>query len=166
MNGEINLINAIPLHYRILAIGALAAATYGLGWLQGAHREQLKAAKFEAATEALGKAQVERNKETEARNLQLKEQTDAETKRTLTILRADVKRMRDARAGGSYVPSAASTAADPSRACFDRAQLESAVRLLDSEVSGIVEQGSEAVTKLDIVKGWAARASDTITPHK
>ena len=64
----------LPLIYRWAAILAIGAALFGLGWLQGAHHEQLKAVKFEAATEALGKAQIARNRETEARqNANLKE---------------------------------------------------------------------------------------------
>lgn len=61
MFNPINLINAIPLQYRVLILIALFTAAFALGWLKGSHSEQLKAAKFEAATEALGKAALERN---------------------------------------------------------------------------------------------------------
>lgn len=61
MLNPINLINAIPLQYRMLILIALFAAAFSLGWLKGASYEQVKAAKFEAATEALGKAALERN---------------------------------------------------------------------------------------------------------
>jgi hypothetical protein len=61
MLNPINLINAIPLHYRVLILMALFAAAFSLGWLKGAHSEQVKAARFEATTEALGKAALERN---------------------------------------------------------------------------------------------------------
>jgi len=57
----------LPLIYRWAAIFAIGIAVYGFGWLQGAHHEQLEAVKSEAATEALGKEMVEKNKETEAR---------------------------------------------------------------------------------------------------
>lgn len=45
---------------RWAAIAALCAAVAAFGWLQGAHHEQLKGARIEAATEALGKAQTAR----------------------------------------------------------------------------------------------------------
>ena len=86
-----------------------------------------------------------------------KEQTDAQIKRNLDSLRADNKRLRDERARSSFVPAAASPTGSPDRACFDRPQLESAIQLFDSEVQGIVEQGGEAVIKLDAVKVWAQR---------
>lgn len=54
---------------RWAAIATIGAALFATGWLQGAHREQVKAASFEAATEALGKAQAERAKETNRRQL-------------------------------------------------------------------------------------------------
>lgn len=61
MINPISLMNAIPLHYRLLILIALFAAAFGIGWLKGASHEQVKAAKFEASTEALGKAALERN---------------------------------------------------------------------------------------------------------
>lgn len=61
MMNPINLIDAIPLPYRLLAMAGLAASVYGLGWINGAHHEQVKGVKFEAATEALGKSALDRN---------------------------------------------------------------------------------------------------------
>ena len=119
---------------------------------------------FVATVKAQGEAAQTLKLAQETQDKLNKEQTDAETKRTLTTLRADVKRMRDARAASRFVPAAASATGSPDRACFDRTQLESAVRVLDSEVSGLVEQGSEAVTKLDLARAWSLRASDTLTP--
>jgi hypothetical protein len=71
---NIDLVRAIPTQYMLIGIAALVAASMGFGYVKGSQHEALKAARFEAATEALGKAQVERNKETEARqNANLKE---------------------------------------------------------------------------------------------
>ncbi len=120
---------------------------------------------FVATVKAKGEAAQTLKLAQEKQDKLNKEQTDAEAKRSLDRLRADNKRLRDARAGSRAVPSSASTPGDPDRACFDRTQLESAVQLLDSEVSGLVEQGSEAVVKLNAAKTWALRRSDTLTPH-
>ena len=120
---------------------------------------------FVAVVKAQGEAAVKLKLAQEKQDKLNKEQTDAETKFTLDRLRADNKRLRDARASSGFVPGAASTAGSLDRACFDRAQLESAIRVLDSEVSGLVEQGSEAVVKLDAARGWALRMSGTLTPQ-
>jgi hypothetical protein len=57
----------LPPLYKYLAILALAASLIGLGWLQGAHHEQLKAVKFEATTVALGNEALKHAKEVSAR---------------------------------------------------------------------------------------------------
>jgi hypothetical protein len=161
-----------PMLLLWIALGAFAAGVVsggGVAWTVQGWRLDAVQAKFDgfvASTKAQGEAAQTLKAAQEKKDKLNKEQTDAETKRTLTTLRADVKRMRDARARSGFVPSTASAAGSPDRACFDRAQLESAIRVLDSEVSGLVEQGSEAVTKLDFAKAWALRMSDTLTPHK
>lgn len=57
----------VPTAYRWGAYILIAMAYGGFCWLQGAHHEQLKAAKFEAATEALGKAALKYSQEETAR---------------------------------------------------------------------------------------------------
>jgi len=154
---SIDLVRAIPTQYMLLGVAALVAASMGFGYVKGAHHEALKAARFEAATEALGKAAQTAKATKEKQDKLNKEQTDAQIKRDLDRLRADNQRLRNERARIRFVPDTASAAGSPDRACFNRPQLESAIQLLDSEVQGIVEQGSEAVIKLDAVKVWAQR---------
>ena len=57
----------LPSLYKYGAYALIAAAVFGFGWLQGAHHEQLKAAKFEAATVALGNEALKNAKEVSAR---------------------------------------------------------------------------------------------------
>ena len=57
----------LPSLYKYGAYALAAAAIFGFGWLQGAHHEQLKAAKFEAATVALGNEALKHAKEVSAR---------------------------------------------------------------------------------------------------
>lgn len=120
---------------------------------------------FVATVKAQGEAAQTLKLAREKQDKLNKEKTDAEVKRSLDRLRADNQRLRDARAGSGFVPGTASPAGSPDRACFDRIELERAIRIFDSEVSGLVEQGSEAVVKLDAAKDWALRRSDTLTPH-
>lgn len=144
-----------------IAAGALAlgvASGGGLAWkVRGWQVEAVKA-KFDGfvtATKAEGEkvaiAELAITKADERR----KEQADHEIITTLAYLRTDNQRMRDARSSGSYLPQDSGTAGSPQRITFDRPLLESAIRLLDSEVSGIVEKGDEARVKLDTAKRWA-----------
>jgi hypothetical protein len=134
---------------------ALAGAVYGLGWIKGANHEQLKAAKFEAATVALGQAAKLRTDAVIKADKLRKETADAENNRTLDSLRADIKRLRDNRASGNFLPAAPAGAGRPDLACFDRALLERAIRDLDKGVQGIVDQCSETTVNLDTAKKWA-----------
>lgn len=93
---------------------------------------------------------------------QLKEQADRENQSTISSLHADIKRLRNARTSGSFLPPAAPSAKSPDRACFDRTLLESAIRTLDSEVSVLVESGDEARVNLDTGKKWALTLSTTL----
>lgn len=155
MDKTVNLINAIPLHYRLLAMIALAGAVYGLGWIKGANHEQLKAAKFEAATVALGQAAKQRADATIKADKLRKETADAENNRTLDSLRADIKRLRNARAHGGGLSAPATAPSSPDRICFAPAKFSAALRDLDEGILGIVEDGSKAVIDLDTAKKWA-----------
>lgn len=71
-----------PIVTRWLTIGAIGAALFAFGWLQGAHREQIKAERFEAATESLGKAQAARTAEINRRQQQNHERAKHELRKT------------------------------------------------------------------------------------
>lgn len=45
-----------PIVTRWLVVAAAILGAFAFGWLQGAHHEAMKAARFEAATQALGEA--------------------------------------------------------------------------------------------------------------
>ncbi len=149
------LTKLMPSIYKYGAYALIAAAIYGFGWLQGAHREQLKAAKFEAATEALGVAAKQHAEQVAKADKLRKEKADAENKRTINNLRADVKRLRDERTRGGGLSAPATSAESPDRICFDPAKLSGALRKFDEGVFGLVEGCSEAVINLDTAKKWA-----------
>lgn len=62
-----SITDAMPSIYKYGAYALIAAAVFGFGWLQGAHHEQLKDAKFEAATVVLGNEALKHAKEVSAR---------------------------------------------------------------------------------------------------
>jgi len=84
-----------------------------------------------------------------------REESDVENLRLRTALDATTRKLRDARANSNFVPAAASCPERPSSAAFDRALLERALRDFDSEVQGLVDEGSRAVIDLDTAKRWA-----------
>ena len=141
------------------AIAAAAFATGGTAaWrFQGARLDTVKAefAGFMSTTRVLGEAAKKAAAEQTARDLKAKQGADHENQTAIATLRADIERLRRARAGASYVPPAAAGASRPDLACFDRAELERAIRTLDSEVQGYVDQGSEATVNLDTARRWA-----------
>ena len=145
----------LPSLYKYGTYALIAAAIFGFGWLQGAHHEQLKAAKFEAATVALGEAAKQRNAQIAKADKLRKEHADAENNRTITSLRADIKRLRDERTRRSYVPAAPAGSRSPEIACFSRTHLERAIQQLDDRVSAMVARCDEGTVNLNTAKRWA-----------
>lgn len=153
----------------------LVVGSFGLGiasggipaWkYQGARLDALQARYdgFAAATKAEGEKAAISAYSIKKADEKRKEVADHENAATLAALRTDNKRLRESRARGGYLPAAPSGASRPDRATFDRAELESAIRVFDSAVSGLVEKGDEARVKLDTARNWdAGRLAQTMT---
>ena len=110
---------------------------------------------FVSTTKAQGESAKKEAARQKAIDQSNKEQADHENQTTIASLRADIKRLRDARSGGGFVPAATAGASRPDLACFDRSELESALRDLDRGVQGLVDEGSETTVNLDTAKKWA-----------
>lgn len=146
--------NPLQIIYGVVAL-ALVSAVGGYIW----HCESVKTeyAVFKSNVELLGeKAQADADA-TEAADRKRKETADAETQKLRTDNAALAKRLRDARSRGSFVPPAAPTSTSPDRATFDRAELERAIQQLDAGVSGLIAEGTEAVTSLNVARRWALK---------
>lgn len=152
MIDQTKLAAALAISAVLVGIGAAGAWTVQ-GWRLDALQARYDG--FVSVTKANGEAAQREADRISKADKSRKEQADAENNRTLAGLRADVKRLRNARAGSSYLPAAAPGTDRPERIAFDRAELESAIRSLDQEVSGIVGQGDEARVNLDTAKRWA-----------
>jgi hypothetical protein len=112
---------------------------------------------FVATTKAQGeKAEAEKVVKERA-DKALKEKTDADAKREITELRDRANRMLVARARGSYLPEAATTAGSPDDITFDRAELERALQRSDARVQALIVEGDEAKAKLASAVKWAAQ---------
>lgn len=161
MNALLGMVTKNPMLLLWIALGAFAAGAVaggGTAWtLQGWRLDAVKAEfkGFVDTTRVMGEAAQKLSDATKAADQKRKDQADVENKRTIDSLRADVKRLRDARAGGSFVPAAAAGSLHPEVACFDRPELERAIRDLDREVQGLVDEGSESTVNLDTARTWA-----------
>ena len=150
-----------PLLLVWIAIGSFAAGALsggGAAWkVQGWRLDAVQARYdgFVATTKAMGEAAQKSADETKAKDKQRQEQADAENKRTIDSLHADIKRLRNERASGGGLSAPAPITADPTRTCFDTAKFSAALRSLDEGILGIVESCSKAVIDLDTAKLWA-----------
>ena len=132
----------IPASWIVAGVVVLAAGAYI--WRCEAIQDDMVRA------EAIAQQQAAENARKALEALKAKERADENYTRNLDRLRADVKRLRDSRP--SFLPAPAASAPSPARACFDRPQLERALRELDSGVQDLVREGDEARLGLDAAK--------------
>ena len=143
-----------------LAVLILASMAFGAAEMRKHDnaRYDVLAVKFNTFKSQVATAGMEAQAKAKAQaaaDKRAKEQADNENQKTITSLRTDIKRLRDSSARGSYVPAAPAGAVRPGLACFDRPQLERAIRDLVAEVRGLVDEGSETTVDLDTAKRWA-----------
>lgn len=136
----------------------LSSGVGGAWWVQGLRLDavQAKYDGFVATTKAEGEAAKKLAEAKAAEDKRNKESSDHEYQTTIARLRADVKRMRDARAGGRFVPAAPAGSRRVDLACFDRAELERTLRDFDTAIQGLVDQGSADAVGLNVARRWAA----------
>lgn len=149
----------------LFALG-LSSGAGGAWWVQGLRLDavQAKYDGFVATTKAEGEAAKKLAEAKAAEDKRKKESSDHEYETTIASLRADVKRMRDARAGSRIVPAAPAGSRNPGIACFDRAELEQALQQFDEAVTGLVEQGDADAVGLNVARSWAASIRAGMSP--
>ena len=163
MNRLVGHIIGNPALILWIAAGAfvlgLSSGAGGAWWVQGLRLDAVKAeyAGFVATAKAQGEAAKKLADATAAEDKRKKESSDHEYQATIASLRADVKRMRDARAGSRFVPAAPAGSRSADLACFDRAELERTIRDFDTAIQGLVDQGSADAVGLNVARGWASR---------
>jgi hypothetical protein len=144
------LVLSFLLAYWRVAVVSLLAAAIG-GYLL--HCENTKRSYAEAS--AAGQRQAAENARQALRDLKNKERSDENYQRSLSRLRADVKRLRNS--SGNLLPTAAGSASSPdrTRVCFDRGELDLALRRFTAGIEGIITEGAAAIIGLDEAKAWA-----------
>lgn len=138
-----------------LALGVLLGFSAAWSW-QASNLDAVSAEYkgFVDTTRALGDAAQTASLEQEARDKVEKTKADNENKLTITALRADVKRLRNARASSNYLPGPAPDSRSPDVSCFDRTELEQSLRSFDAGIQGLVDEGSEAAVNLNTARRW------------
>lgn len=135
-----------------LALGAVPA------WVFQGARLDASVAKYDLFVEqvkSVGELAEVEAKRIEADHKRLKEVADNENKLALDTLRADIKRMRNERPSGSFVPAAASGSSRPDLACYDRTEFVGAVGRVIDGVRGLADEGSTTTVNLNTAKVWA-----------
>ena len=162
MKRLVDLIAGNPAVLLWLALAAFAVGLVsgaGPAWyVQGLRVTAAKSefAAFVSITKAQGEA-AQREADAKAKaDRQLKESSDREYQTAIAGLRADVERMRNARARSRFVPAAPAGSRSVDLACFDRAELERTLRDFDTAIQGLVDQGSADAVGLNVARRWAA----------
>jgi len=112
-------------------------------------------ATFKAEVKATGEAAQKLADAQAAADKAKKENIDAKHKKTVADLADTIKRLRDSRPSGDLVPAAPANSRSPEVAAFDRAELSRAVRIFDTEVQGLIDEGAKATVDLNAAKEWA-----------
>ena len=141
----------------IFALG-LASGAGGAWWVQGLRLDAVQARfdGFVATVKAEGEAAKKLAEATAAEDKRKKESSDHDYQTTIAGLNADVKRMRDARAGIRYVPAAPAGSRSVGLACFDRADLERTLQQFDEAITGLIAEGDADAVGLNVARSWAS----------
>lgn len=140
----------------MLLAGALAAAclviavqTWRLDSLQEEH------ANFVAEVKAKGEAQEAKTKETVEKHNKLVKEKNDENATLHAQLDVAAKRLRDKNSSRSLVPPAPDTSRSPDRACFDRTELNGALREFTRGLDELIIACESRTIDLNTAKTWA-----------
>lgn len=100
-----------------------------------------------------------------AKDKREKELSDHEYEIRIAGLTADNKRLLNARSSTRYVPAAPVASVRPDIACFDRANLERALRQFDEATSGLIGEGDADAVALNVAREWALHSRANTPPH-
>ena len=171
MNRLVGLITGNPTLLLWLALGSfalgLASGTGGAWTVQGWRLDavQAKFDGFAATVKAQGEAAKKLADATAAEDKRKKESSDHEYESRIASLTADNQRLRNERSRRGYVPAAPAGSRNPEIACFDRADLEQALRRLDEGISGLIDEGDADAVGLNVARRWAASIRPDTSPH-
>lgn len=145
-----------PSLYIYLGLG-LIVLTLGIALkVQSSRLESCKAEHkaFVSEVERLGNEAKLKAKQVDQENKLKKEKADEDLRKLRSANNELSKRVRD-NSRSSFVPPTGPVTGKPETACFDQGAIDGAIKRFAERVTGIVEQGQEAITDLNNAKQWA-----------
>jgi len=145
------------LLYGAIAAGAVILALSLAVWVQTGRVEAWKGKHDNLVTQTkiIGD---KRNADTKIENERLTKKAKEANEQT-TILRAKFadasNRLRDNSTRRSYVPSVTTSTSRPDLSCYDRAELDRAIRDFTGNTGELVIEGESKSIDLDVAKTWA-----------
>lgn len=151
-----------PLALKYGAYALILGATYVGGCVRGSQTANERYLRLEANVEAVGKAAQERVEAIKATNEARKAASDESYAKALTVLGADLERLRKrASSGANDLPAPAPSAVCPEGLrCFDRDGFDSALREYEGEVLTLVGEGATLKLRMDEAIKWANRITN------
>ena len=150
-------------NWRLLLLGGfvlICAAAVGVSRLELAHvRHKLDAvtseySMFVANAKAEGDAQNAKAKATDELHASIVKEKDHENAILHDQLNVTAKRLRDLNTNRSYLPPITPSSHRPDLQCFDRAELDTAIRSFDRDIQELVIESESATVDLDTGKKW------------
>jgi hypothetical protein len=136
----------------VVILGLWAWGTYKSHRLEAVEDEYER---FKGVTQAIGQIYKDKAKAKEAEYKALTKRTDDAHKKDTANLRADADRLRQQlNSGGGGVSGIPPNPERPDLICFDRAELNTAIRQYQSDLLGIAQKGAQATLDLDTAKSW------------
>ena len=114
---------------------------------------------FVAEVKALGDVQNEKAKAADQLHASIVKEKDNENAVLHDKLNITAQRVRDTNTRVSILPKASSGSASPNLSCFDRAELDNALREFSRATSEIAIEGESATIDLDTGKKWVQELS-------
>ena len=143
----------------MFGLGAIKWAAYGLaagllvGYVKGCTDEAERGAEFRATVEAMGKAAEERAAATRATREAITKAKDKSYAKRLAVVTADRDRLRRG-AARSILPPAPADSRRPDLACFDRGELDLALRAYREGVGDLVTEGAAFAVSIESAREW------------
>lgn len=134
-----------------VAIALLLAFFYGI------HVESNRFASYRAQVVAVGKMQNKATLDRIAGYKQLKKESEDGYKKRVADMQRTIDRVRRG-ANSSVLPATTGPAIANARICFDRTELDRAVREFTAEAAGLVAEGDTVRLKMDTAIEWGNKA--------
>jgi len=140
---------------RIAALLVTVGSIYLFGYVKGHASAEIDFAEYKTKVETLGEAQAKRTAETIKADKERKENADATYKTRIAGLNAELSKLRNSASASSLPAAPADTRCPKEWACFDRSELDDAIRDFTTETAAIAGKGETVRLMLTSAIEWA-----------